>query len=138
ILSNSMSFGRPYISKIDTCIHDGWLAIRDISKRTNEDYLYYFISSDFSQSYFNIFAAGAAVKNLNAEIVKLLPVSLPVVEEQQKIADCLSSLDDLIAAHSQKLDLLKDHKKGLMQDLFPAEGESVPRVRFEGGEWEND
>lgn len=59
--------------------------------------------------------------------------------EQQKIATCLSSLDDLITAESQKLDALKDHKKGLMQELFPAEGETVPKRRFEefenAGEW---
>lgn len=68
----------------------------------------------------------------------LLPI--PSVDEQQKIADCLSSLDDLIAAQSQKLDALKAHKKGLMQRLFPAEGETVPRLRFpeflETGDWE--
>lgn len=60
--------------------------------------------------------------------------------EQQKIASCLSSLDDLITAHTQKLDALKAHKKGLMQQLFPAEGEKVPKLRFEefngSGEWE--
>lgn len=61
--------------------------------------------------------------------------------EQQKIADCLSSLDELIAAESQKLTTLKTHKKGLMQQLFPREGETVPRLRFpefrDAGEWEN-
>lgn len=60
--------------------------------------------------------------------------------EQRKIADCLSSLDEKIAAATQKLDVLKTHKKGLMQQLFPAEGETVPRLRFpefrEAGEWE--
>lgn len=50
--------------------------------------------------------------------------------EQQKIASCLASLDDLIESHSQKLDLLKDHKKGLMQNLFPQEGEKIPKYRF--------
>ncbi len=131
ILSNSMSFGRPYILKIKTCIHDGWIAIRKISKVTFEDYLYYFISSESSQSYFNSNAAGAAVKNLNADIIKLLPIHYPSnKKEQQKIASCLSSLDDLIEAHSQKLDLLKEHKKGLMQNLFPQEGEKVPKYRF--------
>lgn len=70
-------------------------------------------------------------------------ITIPVpsnLEEQQKIASCLTSLDELIAAHSDKLDALKDHKKGLLQKLFPQEGESVPKVRFaefEGdGEWE--
>lgn len=57
-----------------------------------------------------------------------LPVSVP--KEQQKIADCLSSLDDLIMAETQKLDALKTHKKGLMQQLFPREDEIVPRLRF--------
>lgn len=56
--------------------------------------------------------------------------------EQQKIAACLTSLDDLIAAHRQKLELLQDHKKGLLQNLFPQEGERVPKVRFK--EFEKD
>jgi type I restriction enzyme S subunit len=137
ILSNSMSFGRPYILKITTCIHDGWIAIRKISNKTFEDYLYYFISSESSQSYFQTNAAGAAVKNLNAEIIKLLPIYLPKnKKEQQKIASCLSFLDEIIATHSQKLNLLKDHKKGMMQNLFPQEGEKVPKYRFK--EFEND
>ena len=63
-------------------------------------------------------------------------------EEQQQIASCLSSLDELIAAHNDKLDTLKDHKKGLLQNLFPQVGETVPKVRFpefEGnGEWDSD
>jgi len=67
-----------------------------------------------------------------------LPIP-PLKAEQQKIADCLGSLDDLIAAHSRKLAALQDHKKGLLQQLFPAEGETTPKRRFpefEGaGEW---
>jgi type I restriction enzyme S subunit len=60
--------------------------------------------------------------------------------EQQKIADCLSSLDELINAENQKLEALQQHKKGLLQQLFPAEGEKIPKVRFrefkDCGEWE--
>ncbi len=60
--------------------------------------------------------------------------------EQQRIASCLSSLDEVIEAHSKKLELLKDHKKGLMQNLFPQDGEKVPKLRFKefenSGEWE--
>jgi type I restriction enzyme S subunit len=67
-----------------------------------------------------------------------LPVSTP--QEQEKIADCLSSLDELIAAQARKVDALKTHKKGLMQQLFPREGETQPRLRFpefrDAGEWE--
>lgn len=66
-----------------------------------------------------------------------LPFPLP--NEQQKIASCLTSLDEVITAHSQKLELLKDHKKGLMQNLFPQEGEKLPKYRFKefekDGEW---
>ena len=58
----------------------------------------------------------------------MLPVPTPA--EQQKIADCLSSLDELIAAQARKVDVLKTHKKGLMQQLFPREGETQPRLRF--------
>ena len=61
-------------------------------------------------------------------------------EEQQKIADCLTSIDELITAQTQKLDALKTHKKGLMQQLFPAEGDTIPKFRFPefrgAGEWD--
>ncbi len=59
-----------------------------------------------------------------------LQIPVPAFEEQQKIADCLSSLDELIAAQARKVDALKTHKKGLMQQLFPREGETQPRLRF--------
>src|SRR5690606_21498558 len=61
----------------------------------------------------------------------------PSEGEQQKIADCLGSLDDLIAAHSRKLAALQDHKKGLLQQLFPTEGQTTPKLRSPGfeGEW---
>ena len=66
-----------------------------------------------------------------------LPASTP--KEQQKIADCLSSLDELIAAQARKIEALKTHKKGLMQQLFPIEGETQPRLRFpefrDGADW---
>ena len=55
---------------------------------------------------------------------------MPPIEEQQKIADCLSSIDALISAQSQKVEALKTHKKGLMQQLFPKDGETLPRLRF--------
>ncbi len=69
-----------------------------------------------------------------------IDLALPRLPEQQKIADCLSSLDELIAAQVQKVEALKNHKKGLMQQLFPYEGEPQPRLRFpefqDAGDWE--
>lgn len=139
IMSNSMSFGRPYILKIKSCIHDGWIAVTKIDKQANRDYLYYLILSPQSQEYFTNNAAGSGVQNLNVDIIKLLPVLIPKHPEQDKIADCLSSVDELITTQTQKLDTLKTHKKGLMQQLFPAEGETVPKLRFpefrDAGEW---
>ena len=140
ILSNSMSFGRPFILQIKTCIHDGWIAITDIAKNADRDFLYYLISAPSSQSYFLDNAAGSGVQNLNADIIKALPVNFPSPAEQQKIAECLSSVDELMAAQARKLDALKTHKKGLMQQLFPREGETQPRLRFpefqNAEEWE--
>ncbi|SDW18512.1 restriction endonuclease subunit S [Nitrosomonas oligotropha] len=73
------------------------------------------------------------------EFFKDVNLLVPETEEQQKIADCLTSVDELITAQSQKLAALKTHKKGLMQQLFPAEGETVPKLRFpefwDKGEW---
>jgi len=82
---------------------------------------------------------GQNVKNLYYVNLEPIVVGKPSYFEQQKIASCLSCLDEVIVAHSQKLDALKDHKKGLAQNLFPQEGETVPKWRFpefvNDGEW---
>ena len=73
-------------------------------------------------------------------VMAQIQIPLPQIEEQQKIADCLSSIDELIELEAKKLDALKAHKKGLMQQLFPQEGETTPRLRFpefrDAGPWE--
>ena len=83
------------------------------------------------------------VPSLSKTNIEKISVLIPAqISEQQKIADCLSSLDTLIAAQVKKIDALKTHKKGLMQQLFPREGETVPRLRFpefrDAGEWEEN
>jgi type I restriction enzyme, S subunit len=87
------------------------------------------------------FVTGAAPPKLTLGKLRGIPIPLPPKPaEQQKIAECLSSVDELIAAQARKLDALKTHKKGLMQQLFPREGETQPRLRFpefkNAGEWE--
>jgi type I restriction enzyme S subunit len=87
---------------------------------------------------------GARAGRFNVSIDRFLSTSVYTPErdtaEQQKIAECLSTLDDLIGAESQKLDALKAHKKGLMQQIFPREGETLPRLRvpqfINAGSWE--
>jgi len=96
--------------------------------------LYYLLNRN---QFFLAFDDGVKQTNLRNEDVLNCPIILPENPiEQQKIASCLSSLDEVIAAHSQKLESLKDHKKGLMQNLFPQDGEKVPKYRFK--EFEND
>ena len=79
-------------------------------------------------------------RRIHAETFQSFPFPLPTPPEQQKIANCLSSLDELIAAQARKVDALKTHKKGLMQKLFPREGETQPRLRFpefrDAGKWQ--
>lgn len=83
--------------------------------------------------------SGTTVFHLYASSMQKMPLVFPDIREQQKIANCLSSLDDLIETEAKKLEELKEHKTSLMQKLFPAEGETVPRFRFrefrEESEW---
>ena len=80
-------------------------------------------------------------RRIHAETFLSFPIALPSPVEQQKITDCLSSLDELIAAQARKVDALKAHKRGLMQQLFPGEGETQPSLRFpefqDAEKWEN-
>ena len=83
---------------------------------------------------------GATINSINGGQLVKYTFAVPQPSEQQKIADCLSSLDELIDAQTRKVDALKTHKKGLMQQLFPREGETRPRLRFpefrDAGEWD--
>jgi type I restriction enzyme S subunit len=99
-------------------------------------FLYYYI--DKCKDYFLQNAVGSTVKSLRLPMFQQMPVLLPILTEQQKIASCLSSLDSLIEAQNKKVSALKQHKKGLMQQLFPAEGEREPKLRFKAfsGEWD--
>lgn len=100
----------------------------------------------FVENYINFikieqFLTGMAQPKLNKAKLEVIPIPIPPAEEeQQRIADCLFSLDERITAETSKLDTLKDHKKGLLKQLFPAEGETLPRLRFpefrDAGEWE--
>lgn len=99
----------------------------------------YLFHSSIYRKLISVLAQGSTRYNISKGAFLNLKLPIPKPNEQQKIASCLSSLDEVIATHSQKLDTLKDHKKGLMQYLFPQEGETVPRYRFpefvNDGDW---
>lgn len=108
-------------------------------------YLDHFFSVDYNLNAYlqPIVKKGAKndMKVNNADVLKG-DICVSELPEQQKIAECLSSVDELIAAQARKLNALKTHKKGLMQQLFPREGETQPRLRFpefqNAGEWDSD
>ena len=91
LLTNSMSFGRPYISKIEGCIHDGWLLIHDL-KGFNPDYLYYLLSSSYLFGQFTEKASGSTVDNLNIDKVKAAIIPLPPIAEQERIVARVTEL----------------------------------------------
>ena len=96
VLSNSMSFGRPYITQIEGCIHDGWLAISDFDEAFDPDFLYHLLRSDSIQAEFARRAGAGTVQNLNAEIVRSIPVPVPPRDEQKRIASILDKFDVLV------------------------------------------
>lgn len=111
-------------------------------KSIHNRFLSFTISHPNSQTQIKNNVGAGAIPNISQEIISKIEILLPPDrerKEQQKIASCLSSLDEVITAQSQKLELLKEHKKGLMQNLFPQEGEKVPKYRFpefkNDGEW---
>ena len=102
ILSNSMSFGKPYIMGINGCIHDGWLLIRDTQNRFDLKFLCHMLGTDQMLNQYRMFAAGSTVNNLNKELVGNTTVSLPSVAEQRAIGEYLESIDTLITLHQCK------------------------------------
>ena len=114
ILSNSMSFGRPYILNLDGCIHDGWFVVRDYEKLLNKKYLYHFMSSPLIQKQYKTLSAGGVVSNISSELVYSVKLNIPSKEEQHKVAKFLSLLDKKIELQTKKIEDLKLFKKGLL------------------------
>lgn len=119
ILSNSMSFGRPYILMIDGCIHDGWLVISKYEEKLDIDFLYYLLNSESVQKQFNALSAGSTVKNLKSETVKAVTINLPdTTDIQRELIKPLLAIDDSLENERDYLSRLLDIRDGLMQDLL--------------------
>lgn len=97
LLTNSMSFGRPYILKTDGCIHDGWLVIGNIEAVFNQDYLYYALSADFMYKTLSDLASGSTVDNLNSDLVKSLLFPIPPLKEQIRIAEGVCKIENILS-----------------------------------------
>ncbi|WP_346971134.1 restriction endonuclease subunit S [Bifidobacterium adolescentis] len=132
VLSNSMSFGRPYIMAIKGCIHDGWLLIRDAQKHFDPIFLCHMLGAPQMLNQYRMFAAGSTVNNLNKELVGKAIVSLPSKDEQREIGIVLDRLDSLITLHQRKYDKLCVLKKSMLDKMFPKGGSLYPEIRFAG------
>ena len=119
ILSNSMSFGRPYLLKINGCIHDGWLAIQEYQDAFDVDFLYYALCAEYIYQQYVQMAAGSSVKNLNKEKVGNLVIRYPEDKKEQKaIAAILSDMDDELEVLNKRFSKAQDIKLGMMQQLL--------------------
>ena len=132
VLSNSMSFGRPYIMAIKGCIHDGWLLIRDAQKHFDPIFLCHMLGAPQMLNQYRMFAAGSTVNNLNKELVGKAIVSLPSKDEQREIGIVFDRLDSLITLHQRKYDKLCVLKKSMLDKMFPKGGSLYPEIRFAG------
>lgn len=104
----------------------------------NETYLYQYLAAPFLMDYVSKRATGGTIKHLNQGILVDFPVDIPSYKEQVTIGQFLVCLDNAVTLHQHKLDKLKNLKKAYLSEMFPAEGERVPKRRFPGfeGEWE--
>ncbi len=118
LLSNSMSFGRPYILKIGGCIHDGWLVLRDKGNFFDKRFLYYYLGAPITYQKFKSLAVGGVVNNLNSAMVRNVEIPLPPLDEQRKIAAVLDKVSDLIAKRRQQLDKLDELVKSQFIAMF--------------------
>ena len=119
VLSNSMSFGRPYIVGIDGCVHDGWLVISDYEDSLDVNYLYYILCSHQVQKQLEALAAGSTVQNLKSDTVKKVVIPVPDdIDEQKRLAEMISSVDEKLDNERTYLAKLEDTKRGLIRDLL--------------------
>ena len=138
LLTNSMSFGRPYITQVDGCIYDGWLVISLMEKSYRQDFFYYLLSSGYAYSQFANRVTGAVVQNLNSEKVAISLFPLPPYQEQKRIVQKIKDLLPLVEKFGNDKTLLDKLnadintrlKKSILQEAI--QGKLVPQIAEEG------
>ena len=131
ILSNSMSFGRPYILKVDGCIHDGWLVIHDDNEVFIKDYLYYILSSSIMYAKFSQLAVGGVVNNLNSSLVRKIAIPIPPKSTQLSIVSELDNINELIRLKKEQLKDYDNLAQSIFYEMFgdPVENEKGWEVK---------
>ncbi len=134
ILSNSMSFGKPYIMKTDGYIHDGWFVLR-LPVYVDTEFFWYLLASPYTMNQFNSLAAGAIVKNISGDLVKKTILPIPPLKEQHTIVQKLDSLSvetkKLESIYQKKIVDLEELKKSILQKAFAGELK-VSELGFDG------
>lgn len=146
VISMTGNVGRVCLINQQNCLLNQRVGLLEVFDNSiYKGFLYQTINSMQFEKAMILSAQGAAQPNIGKLDIESYIIAVPTLAEQQKIAECLSSLDEEIAAEAQKADALKDHKKGLTQQLFPAISNEqlamsncVPKLRFSGftGSWE--
>lgn len=128
ILSNSMSFGRPYIMKTTGCIHDGWLVLKEKEHNIlNKDFLFHLLGSPYIFEQFDNLAAGSTVRNLNIGLVSSVEIPIPPLEEQKQIVAILdrafTAIDQAIANITTNIENAKELFQSKLNDIFSQKGD---------------
>ncbi|MCZ7538804.1 MAG: restriction endonuclease subunit S [Anaerolineae bacterium] len=118
LLSNSMSFGRPYISRVSGCIHDGWLVLQNYDSTFGQEFLYYLLSSKLILDQYLHRASGSSVLNLNKKLVASVFLIVPSKAEQSAISEALSDVDAALGALDRLIAKKRDMKHSAMQELL--------------------
>lgn len=128
LLSNSMSFGRPYIMKTTGCIHDGWLVLKEKEKDVlNKDFLYHLLGSPYIFDQFDKLAAGSTVRNLNIGLVSSVEIPIPSLSEQEAVVSILdqafAAIDQAKANIEKNIENAKELFQSKLNEIFSQKGE---------------
>jgi len=134
ILSNSMSFGRPYIMKVSGYIHDGWFVLR-LPEDINSNYFWYLLSSPLLIEQFNLLAAGAIVKNISGDLVKKAKLPIPPISEQKQIVAILdkafAAIDQAKANIEKNIENVKELFQSKLNEIFSQKGDGWEKKSFQ-------
>ena len=122
VISNSMSYGKPYILKIDGYIHDGWFVLRLNKNLVNADYFYYLLSSNYVKEQYDALATGAIVQNISSDLIKRVQFNLPPLSEQERIVakldEAFEAIDKVKANAEQNLNNAKELFESYLNNIF--------------------
>jgi restriction endonuclease S subunit len=118
VLSNSMSFGRPYIMKIEGYIHDGWLRLSEDYNKVGKEFLYYILGSEIVRDQFENVATGGVVRNLNSELVRNVEIPLPPLETQKQIVAQIEAERTLVESSKQLIQIYQQKTKTTIAKLW--------------------